>query len=228
VASPFLHARFEPKLYERVLGAAEAEGVSLSAFLRMAVLEKLGTVDRLEAERAALLAEARAFLAVTPGTSAVDREAHGLVERYVAAIEAQAGRLSLFEQRGRARALQEIADGALQPLDGQELTFPEYRPDGPPVVLETTSPGRRGFLREELARARSRALLQAPPTSAPPPSAPGLLGEARTHELFNEALGWFGWRPVFCVQHGMVPCAPGSEGARCYLSCTITTGPEMA
>jgi hypothetical protein len=37
VTSPFLHARFEPRLYERVLRAAEAEHVSLSAFLRMAV-----------------------------------------------------------------------------------------------------------------------------------------------------------------------------------------------
>jgi hypothetical protein len=55
-----------------------------------------------------------------------------------------------------------------------------------------------------------------------------LLGEARTRELFSQALGWPGWRPVFCGQHGMVPCAPGSDGTRCYLSCTIPTGPEVA
>jgi len=36
------------------------------------------------------------------------------VSRYVKAIEAQAGRLSLAEQHGRARALQEIAQGALE------------------------------------------------------------------------------------------------------------------
>jgi hypothetical protein len=223
-----LYGRFPERLHARVLEAAEALGLTLSQFLRMAVEEKLGTVDRLEVERAALLKEARAFLAVTPGTSAVDREAHSLVERYVAAIEAQSGRLSLFEQRGRERALIEIANGALEPLDGQELAFPEYRPDGPPVVLETTEQRRRGFLKAALAAERARALLQAPAPAPPPPSAPGLLGEARTRELFDEALRWPRMRPTYCPTHGITPCAPDSDGRRCYLGCTIPTSPEVA
>jgi hypothetical protein len=75
VASPTLYARFEPKLYERVVAAAEAEGLSLSAFLRETVSEHLGTVEREAAERAALLAEARRFLAAPAGAAAADRDA---------------------------------------------------------------------------------------------------------------------------------------------------------
>src|SRR6266508_3136962 len=179
VASPFVHARFEPRLYERVLQAAAAQGVTVSGFVREAV-------------------------------------------------EAQLGRLSAFEARGRARALAEIAGGALEPLDGQELTFAEFRPDGPPVALElAATPRRRGFLRAALAAERARALLEAAPEPSPLPSAAGLLGEARTKELFNEALGWPGMRPVFCASHGMTPCAPSSDGARCYLGCSLRS-PEVA
>jgi hypothetical protein len=227
VASPFLHARFEPKLYERVLRAADAEHVSLSAFLRMAVEEKLGTVERLEAERAALLAEGRAFLA-NPGTTDVDLQVASLVERYVKAIESNAGRLSLAEQRGRARALQEIAAGALEPLDGAELTFPEFHPDAPLVGLETTAPRRRGYLREQLARERARGLLQVPAPMPPPPSATAMLGEGAARELFRQAIGWGNVKSVYCGTHGIVPNSP-ERPDRCYLGCRIDAsdnGPE--
>src|SRR6266511_4081603 len=224
VASPFVHARFEPRLYERVLQAAAAQGVTVSGFVREAVEAKLDDASRLASERAKLLAEARSFLQDPDG----GREAHHLVSCYVAAVEAQAGRLSAFEARGRARALAEIAGGALEPLDGQELTFAEFRPDGPPVALElAATPRRRGFLRAALAAERARALLEAAPEPSPLPSAAGLLGEARTKELFNEALGWPGMRPVFCASHGMTPCAPSSDGARCYLGCSLRS-PEVA
>src|SRR6266498_2779354 len=93
VASPFVHARFEPRLYERVLQAAAAQGVTVSGFVREAVEAKLDDASRLASERAKLLAEARSFLQDPDG----GREAHHLVSRYVAAVEAQAGRLSAFE-----------------------------------------------------------------------------------------------------------------------------------
>ena len=229
MASPFLHARFEPRLYERVLQAAADEGLSVSGWLRRAALDRLEDTSREAAERAALLAEARKFLAIPPGGSAADREAHHLVSAYVAAVEATAGRLSLAEQRGRARALQEIAGGALEPLDGQELTFPEFQPDGPPVALElAATPRQRGYLKASLAAERARALLAAPPPPGPPPSAAGLLGEARTKELFREAAGWPAMRWIFCPSHGVTPCAPGSDGSHCYLGCTIPARPEVA
>ncbi len=220
MASPILYARFEPRLYERVLQAAEAEGLALSAFLRMAVSEHLGTVEREAAERAELLAEARRFLAAGPGTTDVDLRARRLVERYVAALDSTAGRISEAEQRGRARALREVAFGALEPIDGTEVTFGEFRPDGPPVALEATSPRRRGYLREHLAAERARALLQAPPPASSLPSAAGLLGEERTRELWNEAIGWPGWRRLFCRHHGIVPSSPDDSG-RCYLGCSV-------
>ena len=231
MASPFLHARFEPRLYERVLQAAGAEGLSVSGWLRRAALDRLSDTSREASERAALLAEARKFLVggVVARPSAADQDAYSLVERYVAAIESSAGRLSLFEQRGRARALIEIANGALEPLDGQELTFPAFRPDGPPVALElAATPRQRGYLKASLAAERARALLEAPPAIGLAPSAAGLLGEQRCRELFDEALGWPGMRPVFCASHGMTPCAPGSDGTRCYLGCTVPAGPEVA
>lgn len=224
MASPFLHARFEPRLYERVMAAVRAEGSSLSEFLRAAVEAKLGAVEREAAERAALLAEARSFLA-DPGE---DREAASLVSRYVAAVEAQVGRLSLAEQRGRQRAVAEIAGGALKPLDGAELEVVASEQAAWPVVLETTTPRRRGFLKAALAAERARALLQAAPPVPPPPSAAGLLGEARTRQLWGEAVSWPGWRRVFCSQHGIVPSAPSSDGARCYLGCTLPSAPEVA
>jgi hypothetical protein len=124
--------------------------------------------------------------------------------------------------------LVEIANGALEPLDGQELAFPEFRPGSPPVDLEATTPRRRGFLRAALATERARALLQAAPPPSPPPSAAGLLGEARTKELWDQTVGWPGWRWAFCDQHGMVPSAPSSDGQRrCYLGCSLD-GPEAA
>ena len=221
MASPTLYARFEPRLYERVLQAAEVEGVSLSAFLRLAVSEHLGTVEREAKERAELMAEARRFLAVPPGEAAVDRDFHSLVDRYVRFLESAAGRLSEAEQRGRARALVEIVNGALVDADGQEITFAEFRPEASPVGLESAgTPRRRGFLKAALAAERARALLQAPPPVSPLPSAAGLLGEARTRELWTQAISWPGWRRVFCGQHGVVPCALG-EVDRCYLSCRL-------
>jgi hypothetical protein len=193
VASPYVHVRMEPRLHERVVAAAEAEGLTISGWLRRAALDRLDDTGREAAERAALLAEARRFLAVPAGPTAADRDAYSLVDRYVKAIEAQAGRLSLAEQRGRTRALQEIAQGALEPLDGAELTLAEFRPDGPPVTLElAATPRRRGFLKAALAAERARALLQALPSPEPPPSAAGLLGEQRTRELWTEAIGWPG------------------------------------
>jgi hypothetical protein len=225
MASPRVDLRLDGRVHARVLQAAQAEGLTVSGWVRRAILDRLGDSSREASERAALLAEARRFLA-NPGEG---REAASLVSRYVAAIEAAAGRLSLAEQHGRARALVEIANGALEPLDGEELIFPEFRPDGPPVALELAgTPRRRGFLKAALATERARALLQAPPEPSPAPSAAGLLGEARTRELWTEAIGWPGWRRVFCQTHGIVPSAPGSDGSKCYLGCSIPTGPEAA
>ena len=217
--------RLTERIHGRVLEAAQAEGLSVSGWVRRAILDRLDDSGREAAERAALLAEARRFLA-NPGE---DRDAAGLVERYVRALETVSGRMSAAEQHGRARALAEIAAGALEPIDGEELTFGEFRPDSPPVALELAgTPRRRGFLKAALAAERARALLQAAPEPAPPPSAAGLLGEARTRELWDQAISWPGWRRVFCGQHGVVPCAPSSDGARCYLGCTIPTRPEVA
>jgi hypothetical protein len=67
-----------------------------------AVEDHVGALEREAAERAALLAEARRFLAVPAGSSPADREAHHLVERDVQALEATAGRISAAEARGRA------------------------------------------------------------------------------------------------------------------------------
>jgi hypothetical protein len=128
LASPYLHARFDPGLHERVLQAAETEGLSLSALLREAVEAKLGAIEQKAKERATLLAEARKFLTETP-RGAGDRDAAHLVERYVKALETAAGRICEAEQRGRGRALQEIALGALEPLDGEELALGEFTPD---------------------------------------------------------------------------------------------------
>jgi hypothetical protein len=158
-----------------------------------------------------------------------------LIARYVKALESSAGRLSLAEQHGRTRALREIAAGAFEATDGEVV---ELRPYGItdeselPTVLDTTTPRRRGFLRASLAAERAHALLQAPPPPAAPlATAAGLLGERRTRDLFDEAIRWPGVRSVYCAQHGVTPCAPGSEGERCYLGCTIPTtgsGPEVA
>lgn len=229
MVSPILYGRFPERLATRVLEAASSEGVTVSKWLRQAALERLGAVSSAETERTALLAEARKFLALPPGDNAVDRDVYKLVERYVAAIESTAGRLSLAEEHGRARALIEIANGALEPIDGTEVTFGEFRPDAPLVVLETTTPRRRGFLRETLARERARALLQAPPLPSPAPSAAGLLGEERTKELWLQATRG-ALRPAwgFCRQHGMVPLAETMDGRRqCYLGCSLD-GPEVA
>ncbi len=87
MASPKVDLRLPERLHARVLEAAEAEGLSLSGFVRRAILDRLSDATREAAERAALLAEARSFLAA-PGS---DREAASLVSRYVAAIEAQSG-----------------------------------------------------------------------------------------------------------------------------------------
>ena len=73
MASPTLYARFEPKLYERVVAAAEADGLTVSGWLRRAALDRLGDTSREAAERAALLAEARRFLSVDPNGSQADR-----------------------------------------------------------------------------------------------------------------------------------------------------------
>lgn len=218
MASPRLDVRLPERLRERVDQAAAADGLSVSQWVRKAILEKLGDEDAEARERAELLAEARAFLAIPPGNSTVDRDGYALISKYVAALESSAGRLSLAEQRGRARALAEIAAGALEPLDGEVLTFPAFSPGDPPPALEVTSPRRRGFLKAALAAERARTLLQAPPPPSPPPSAAGLLGEQRTRELWNQAISWPGWQRLFCAQHGIVPSSPDDPG-RCYLGC---------
>ncbi len=116
MASPRVHLRLDERLHGRALQAAESEGSTLSEFVRAAILAKLGAVRQEVAERAALLAEARAFLADPDA----DRDAAGLVERYCRAVEAQAGRISLAEAHGRATALAEVCSGALEPLDGHD------------------------------------------------------------------------------------------------------------
>jgi len=216
--------RLDQRVHGRVLQAAQAEGLSVSGWVRRAILDRLGDATREASERAALLAEARRFLA-DPGEG---RDAAGLVSRYVRALETVSGRMSAAEAHGRQRALLEIARGALEPLDGEELTYGEFRPGPPPALELAGTPRRRGFLREQLARERARALLAAPPVIPPAPSAAGLLGEQRTRELWSEAISWPGWRRIFCSVHGVVPCAPSSDGARCYLGCSIPARPEAA
>jgi hypothetical protein len=232
-----VRVRLDERLHARVVEAAATEARDLSGWIREAIMERLGTASSAEAERVALLKEARAFLAVTPGTSAADREAHSLVQRYVQAIEAQAGRLSLAEQRGRARALAEIADGALEPLDGEVVSVGPYGIGDErelPTVLETTTPRRRGYLRAALAVERSRALLQrpAPPAApmSPPPSTTAMLGERAARELFRQAIGWGNAKSVFCPVHAVVPHAPERPDRCCY-GCRINpsdNGPEAS
>jgi hypothetical protein len=94
MASPIVRVRLPERVHARVLQAAAAEGLTISGWLRRAALDRLGDAAREALERAELLKEARAFLAVAPGDTAVDRDAYSLVSRYVQAIEAQAGRLS--------------------------------------------------------------------------------------------------------------------------------------
>jgi hypothetical protein len=225
-----VHARLEPRLYQRVLAAAEAEGLSLSALLREAVEEHLGTVEREAAERAVLLAEARKFLAVPAGSTAAYRDAYRLVERYVEALEATAGRLCEAERRGRARALQEVAAGALEPLTAKSHlpgVPPGRAPCGPgddraaPPRVPAGGAGRRAG-----PGAASGAA-----AAVPAALGAGLLGEQRTRELFRQAAGWPGARWVFCAHHGMAPSAPSSDGERCYLGCQVGRGgnaPEAA
>lgn len=224
MASPILYGRFPERLATRVLEAASSEGVTVSKWLRQAALERLGAVSSAETERMALLAEARRFVAANRGGDGVS-----VVERLAGFLELVDGRISRAEQHGRQRALAEIADGALEPVDGEVIALANFGTTEVPAILETPVPVRkRGWLRVALAEERARALLQAPPEASPVPSAAGLLGEARTRELWTEAIGWPGWRRVFCSVHGIVPCAPGSDGARCYLGCTIPSRPEAA
>jgi hypothetical protein len=225
-----MYVRLTERVHTRVHEAATNQGMSLSSWLRRAVLAHLDDASREASERAALLAEARRFLAGPVGDRQVDRDGHRLIERYVAAIEAQAGRLGMAEARGRQRALAEIAQGALEPLDGEELTFGEFRPDTPVVLELAASPRRRGFLKATLAAERARALLQEAPAVPPAPSAADVLGEARVRELWNQVASWPGRRLAFCPQHGMALTAPG-DGDRCYLGCRIPgadDGPEAA
>jgi hypothetical protein len=115
--------------------------------------------------------------------------------------------------------------GALEPLDGTEVTYSDFQPDGPPAALETTEPRKRGFLKAALAAERARVLLQAPAPPAPPPSAVGLLGRERTKVLWDQATRWPGWRWAFCRHHGIVPSTEADDGGgrRCYLGCSLDT-----
>jgi hypothetical protein len=231
VASPFLHARFEPRLHERVLEAAEAESVTVSKWLRLAALDRLEDATREARERAELVSQARKFLA--------DHRDGGyevsIVQRLAGFLEEVGGRISKAEQHGRQRALAEVAAGSLEALalDGEVLELADFRLRSEadlPVVLETPQPRRRGFLRLSLVEQRARELLATAPEPAPVPSA-GLLGPEVASELFTEAARWPGVRKVFCPVHGITPCWPSSGGSRCCYGCRISTaddGPEVA
>jgi hypothetical protein len=224
MASPRLYVRADQRLFERVLQAAEAEGLTISGFVRRAILDRLEDSGREAAERAALLAQARKFLAAhRDGGYEVS-----IVERLAGFLEEVGGRISKAEQHGRRRALAEVAAGSLEALapDGEVLELADFRLRSEadlPVILETPPPRRRGFLRLSLVEERARELLATVPEPAPVPSAAGLLGEASTRELWNEAVGWPGWRRLYCPVHGVVPSAP-SNPDRCYLGCRVSTG----
>jgi predicted DNA-binding protein len=223
VASPRLYLRLTERLHARVLAAAEADGSTVSKWVRKAILD---TLERSEdTSQAALLAEARRYVTAHP-----DAYESELISGYVKLLEVVGGRLSLAEQHGRARALAEVLGGALEPLDGEVITFSEYQTSDVPTVLETPVPvHKRGFLREALAREHARALLEAPAAPAGPAAHPALLGEEAARELFRQATNWGNVRSVFCPVHAVVPHAP-ERPDRCYLGCPIATtddGPEV-
>lgn len=175
-----------------------------------------------------MLAETRKFLAAHSGGG----YEVAIVERLAGFLELVDGRISRAEQRGRQRALAEIADGALQALapDGEVIELAPYRLRDDrdlPMVLETPPPRRRGFLRLSLLEQRARELLAAAPDPQPLPRA-GLLGEQVASELFSEAIRWPGVRRIFCPVHGITPCAPSSDGSKCCYGCEIPTRPEVA
>jgi len=222
MASPRVALRLDERVHARMLQAAEVEGLSVSGWVRRAILDRLDDASREAMQRAELVSQARKFLA--------DHRDGGyevsIVERLAGFLEEVGGRISKAEQHGRRRALAEVVAGGLQPLDGEVLELAEYRLRSEadlPVILETPPPRRRGFLRLSLVEQRARELLATAPEPAPVPSAAGLLGEASTRELWNEAVGWPGWRRLYCPVHGVVPSAP-SNPDRCYLGCRVSTG----
>jgi hypothetical protein len=230
VASPTLYGRFPERLHARILEAVSTEGVTVSKWLRQAALERLEGAQAAESERVALVAEARKFLA----NHRDGGYELSIVERLAGFLELVDGRISRAEQHGRARALAEVAEGALEPVDGEVVSLGPYGVGDErdlPAVLETAVPTRkRGFLRQALARERAHALLQAPPEPGPRPSSAGLLGEQCVRELWSEAVSWPGRRRAFCVVHGVVPTRPGDPD-RCYLGCRLDTsddGPGVA
>ncbi len=221
MASPRVALRLTERVHGRVLEAAQREGLSVSGWVRRAILDRLEQAAK--DSEAALLDEARRYVTAHPGAYESD-----LIDGYIRLLEAVAGRLSAAERHGRARAVAEIVGGALEPLDGEVITLAPYHAEMP-VVLETTPPRRRGFLRLSLVEERARELL-ATPAAPGPPSQAGLFGERATRELFRQAISWGDTRSLFCRWHGVVPSAPNAPD-RCYLGCRVETsgdGPEVA
>jgi hypothetical protein len=222
-----VRVRLSEQLHGRVLEAAEADGSTISKWIRKAVLEKLGSAEAAEAERVALLTEVRRFLAAhRDGGYEVS-----IVERLAGFLELVDGRISRAEARGRQRALAEIAAGTLAPLagDGEVIELANFRLRSEadlPVVLEAQPPRRRGFLRLRLVEEHARQLLAAAPQPEPLPRA-GLLGEQVARDLLDDARRWPGARMTFCPNHAWVPNWP-SDPERCCYGCKLPTGPEAA
>src|SRR6266536_2344582 len=100
MASPRMTLRLTERIHGRVLEAAQAEGLSVSGWVRRAVLDRLEDTSREASEREALVLEARKFVAGHRG----DGPEVSIVERLAGFLELVDGRISKAEQHGRQRA----------------------------------------------------------------------------------------------------------------------------
>jgi hypothetical protein len=220
-----VRVRLPERLHGRVLEAATSDGLTLSGWLRKAILDRLGDASREAAELAALVAEAKRYIATHPNAPEND-----VISGQLGLLEAVKGRMSVAEQHGRRRALEEIAGGALQPVDGDVLVLSDYRTNEVPVVLERAAPlRRRGFLQVDLATQQAMELLEVASKPRPRAVPAGVIGERAARELFRQAVRWGGAETVFCPTHTVVPTFP-DDPSRCYLGCELPAddGPEAA
>ena len=109
MASPKVGMRLDERMYARVLQAAETEQSTVSKWVRKAILDARERAA--EHSDAALLAEARRYIATHPGKPETD-----VISNQVRLLEAVSGRLSAAERHGRAQAVAEIVGGALEHL----------------------------------------------------------------------------------------------------------------